>query len=316
MKTVFLYAGQGSQRVGMGQDFYDRYETFRKFIDECDANNPEIGIKKMMFEGPIEELSKTQNTQACMAAFAAGVTKLLEEKNIKPEIACGLSLGEYGALYAAGVFSADEYVKLTAFRGAKMAEAAKGIDCAMSAILGAESDLVERACAEYDGEGYVTATNYNCPGQYVICGDEVAVAAVEEKVKEMGARKCKRIAVTGPFHTKYMKPAGDNLAEYFSKMDFAKPQIPVLCNVTGDYLKPDEDLKEMLVRQVQNGVRMEAELRKLIADGVDHFVEIGPGEVLSGFVKRTARAMGAEVWFDSIDTAEDFEEITSYLLAQ
>lgn len=309
MKTAFLYAGQGSQTVGMGKDFYDNYESFRSFIDSCDVANPDLHLKEKMFEGPMEELSKTQNTQACMAAFAAATTQLLYENGIRPDVTCGLSLGEYGALYAANVFSAEEYVRLTAFRGRVMAEAANGIACAMSAIIGTQAEVVERVCREYTGPGYVTATNYNCPGQYVICGDEEAVTNAEALLKENGARRVVRIAVSGPFHTKFMAPAGERLREYFAKMAFAKPQIPLLLNVTGDYYNEADDLKEILVQQVQSAVRMEAQIRKMLETGVERFIEIGPGSVLGGFVKKTARAMGMQVEIYSIDTMEDFVEM-------
>ena len=146
MSTVFLYAGQGSQKVGMGKDFYEKYPEYREFIDLLDKD---YHIKELMHEGPLEELSKTENTQACMAAFAAGITKLLEKEGIKPDAACGLSLGEYGALYAAGVFNAKDYVSLTAFRGRAMMEAAKGCDCSMSAVLGLDAEIVEETCKEY-----------------------------------------------------------------------------------------------------------------------------------------------------------------------
>lgn len=306
MSTVFLYAGQGSQKVGMGKDFYEEYPEYRAFIDSLQVG---IDLKTLMHEGPIEELSKTENTQACMAAFAAGVTELLAKNNIKPDKACGLSLGEYGALYAAKVFSAEEYVKLTAFRGKAMMEAAVGCKCSMSAVLGADSSLVEEECKAYAGDGFITVANYNCPGQYVICGDEEAVAAVEKQLKARGVKRCVRLNVSGPFHTKYMQPAGEALRGYFEKLDFRTPEIPVLLNVTGDYYKDGEDLKEMLIRQVQSSVRLEDQLRKLIAEGADLFVEIGPGSTISGFLKKTAKDMNAEINVVSIDTVADFKKV-------
>ena len=305
MSIAFLYAGQGSQKVGMGLDFYYEYSEYRDFIDSLNVG---IDVKKLMHKGPIEELSLTENTQCCMAAFAAGVTMLLRKNNIVPDKAMGLSLGEYGALYAANVFSAEEYVKLTAFRGRKMMEAAKGIKCAMSAILGMKSEDVKKVCDAYDGEGFVTVANYNCPGQYVICGDEEAVTNVEALLKENGAKRCVRLNVSGPFHTKYMEPAGEALKDYFSKMTLNKPEIPIVLNVTGDYLK-DESISDVLVRQVQNSVRLEDGLRKLITDDVDTYIEIGPGNAVSGFLKKTAKDMGKEVKVMSIDSVEDFKKV-------
>ena len=181
MKTVFLYAGQGSQKAGMGKDLYESFTTYRKVIDGLSIDTD---IQYYMHDAELEELSKTEITQPCMAAFAAGVTAVLKEHDIVPDAACGLSLGEYGALHAAGVFDAQEYVKLCEFRGREMAEAAKGKSCAMSAILGQTAEAVKEACEASKGAGYVTVANYNCPGQYVIGGEEEAVAATEEYLKE------------------------------------------------------------------------------------------------------------------------------------
>lgn len=306
MKTVFLYAGQGSQTVGMGKDFYEEYEDYRNLIDSFDVD---VDIKKIMHEGPQEVLSSTENTQPCMSAFAAGVTELLKKDGIVPDAACGLSLGEYGALYAAGVFGAKEYVELTAFRGQKMTEAAKGIACSMSAVLGAESSVIEEVCSQYDGEGFVTVANYNCPGQYVICGDLPAVAWAEEQLKEKGAKRCVRLNVSGPFHTKYMAKAGEALKEYFDHMELKTPEIPVAMNVTGDFYKAGDDISMLLVNQVQNSVRLEEDLMRLMEQGATNFIEIGPGNVLAGFLKKTAKKMGVEIQVSSISTVEDYKKL-------
>lgn len=301
MKTVFLYAGQGSQKAGMGKDLYESFTTYRKVIDGL---NIDTDIQYYMHDAELEELSKTEITQPCMAAFAAGVTAVLKEHDIVPDAACGLSLGEYGALHAAGVFDAQEYVKLCEFRGREMAEAAKGKSCAMSAILGQTAEAVKEACEASKGAGYVTVANYNCPGQYVICGEEEAVAATEEYLKERGARRCVRLNVSGPFHTKFMKPAGDALQEYFDHMSWNQPKIPLVLNVTGTYLTEAENLKERMVQQVQNSVQFEASLRLLLNDGVTEFIEIGPGNTLSGFLKKTAKELGKEITIFNVEDSE------------
>lgn len=310
MKAVFLYAGQGSQKVGMGKDFYDTYDVFADFIDSVDSK-VDVDIKKLMFEGPIEELSDTKNTQSCMAAFAAGVTMLLKKNGVEPVATMGLSLGEYGALFAADVIKAEEYVKMTAFRGEAMSEAARGLNCSMSAILGLDAQTVEKACAEYAGDKFVTLTNYNCPGQYVICGDEEAVADTEARLQTMGAKRCVRLNVSGPFHTKFMAPAGEKLAKYFETVEFKTPTIPIALNVTGKLNTEDTDLKKNLVDQVQNGIRIEDDLKTLIAEGYDTFIEIGPGNAVSGFLKKTAKAVGAEITVCSIETVADFEKLVA-----
>ncbi len=306
MKTAFLYAGQGSQRVGMGKDFYDEYPEYAEFIDSLKLD---FDLKKYMHEGPIEDLSNTCYTQACMSAFAAGVTMLLNSRGITPDAACGLSLGEYGALYAAGVFDAAELVEITAFRGKVMADAAKGCECSMSAILGTEAAVIEEACSNYEGPELITVANYNCPGQTVICGDEKAVTAVENVLKGKGAKRCVRLNVSGPFHTKCMKPAGDHLEVFFKGIKFNNPKIPIALNVTGELYDGKTNLAEILVRQVQSSVRLEAELRTLLENGYTRFIEIGPGNTMAGFLKKTAKAMGAEAEVISIDNVEDFRKV-------
>lgn len=306
MKLVFMYAGQGSQAAGMGKDMYEEFEEYRKVVDSA---NIDSGFLKIMHEGSLEELSQTENTQPCMSIFAAGVTEVLRKNNILPDAACGLSLGEYGALYAAGVMDADTYINLTAFRGKEMMNAAKGHVCSMSAILGLDSKVVEEVCSQCAKEGFVTLANYNCPGQYVICGDEDMVTKAEELLKEKGAKRCVRLNVSGPFHTKYMMPAGNALRDKFAQINFAEPQIPVVMNVTGDFLPGKDAIAELLERQVQNSVRFEESLRKLLENGADTFVEIGPGKALTGFLRKTAKAMEKEVKVHNIETAADLHKI-------
>lgn len=308
MKTVFMYAGQGSQKAGMGKDLYEEFAEYREIADMDESF---AKYKELMHEGELSELSKTENTQPCMSLFAAGVTNVLYKNNIKPDAVCGLSLGEYGALYAAGVMNAKDYINLTAFRGQKMMEAAKGHVCSMSAVLGLDAATVYEACEVCGKDGFVTLANYNCPGQYVICGDEAAVAATESYLKDKGAKRCVRLNVSGPFHTKYMKPAGDALKEKFSEIGFNRPDIPVVMNVTGDFLKDEESIEELLERQVQNSVRFEESLRKLLEGGFDTFVEIGPGSTLSGFLKKTAKGLGMEVKVYGIETAESLKNLLS-----
>ncbi|MDD6572671.1 MAG: ACP S-malonyltransferase [Thermoflexaceae bacterium] len=306
MKIVFLYAGQGSQKVGMGKDMYEEFQEYREIVDSI---NLLLDFKKLMNEGPIEELSQTENTQPCMSVFAAGVTNVLKKNGIRPDAACGLSLGEYGALHAAEVFDADTYVNITAFRGRKMMEAAKGHHCSMSAILGMDAKTVEEACKASKDKGFITLANYNCPQQYVICGDEEAVLAAESYLKEAGAKRCVRLNVSGPFHTKYMEPAAEALREKLESISFHEPEIPVVLNVTGDFLKENENLKEMLEKQVKSSVHFEESLRKLMEAGADTFIEIGPGNALSGFAKKTAKALEKEVKIISIDTAKDLRNL-------
>lgn len=313
MKTVFMYAGQGSQFVSMGMDFYNKYESYKKFIDSVNLSKD---YKKLMHEGPLEDLSLTENTQPAMAMFAIGVTKLLEENNIKPDMAVGLSLGEYGALYAAGVITEEDYLKVIEYRGNKMAEAASKQECAMSAIIGMDVSDVEKAVEEISKKdiGYITIANYNCPKQYVICGDLDAVEETEKLLKEMGARRIVRLNVSGPFHTKYMHEAKVALEELFKKVTFKAPTFPVAVNYTGkiiDNSASGEEIKELLTNQVQSSVRFEKDVEELIKQGADNFIEIGPGKVLSGFVRKKAKEMNVDVKVTSISKIEDLEAIVA-----
>lgn len=293
MSIAFLFAGQGSQKVGMGKDLYENNEIFRETIDSIHLD---FDLKNTMFEGPMEILSETRFTQPCMAAFAVGVTKILYSKGIKPDYVAGLSLGEYSALYSSGVFDEQTLINLVAFRGKAMSEAAEGISCKMSAVLGMESEKIRQICEEISTEdNYVTVSNYNCKGQYVICGNEAAVIKAEEKLKENGAKRCIPLKVSGPFHTKFMKPAGEALKNYFESISFNSMRIPVVFNTTAKELQDGENIKELLVKQVQESIYMEDTIYYLEKAGVDTVIEIGPGKALSGFVKKTSNKIDTYV---------------------
>lgn len=310
IKQVFLYAGQGSQSVGMGQDLYENYKEFRLVLDRLDEIMP-YSLKELMWQGPEEKLMQTEYTQPCMAAFAAALTELLRAEGIVPDAAAGLSLGEYGALYAAGVWSAEDYVRITAFRGQAMADCVRGLETSMSAVLGLDAVQVEEACVRAAAETgeFVTIANYNCPGQYVICGDEAAVAACEKMAKDYGAKRCIRLKVSAPFHTRYLEGAGERLYEYFKSVSFNKPVIPVAMNVTGTFLGAEESIPELLKNQVSCSVRFEADAEALLKAGAERFIEIGPGNALSGFVKKTAAGLGLKPQIISITSAADVDKL-------
>ena len=303
MKLAFVYAGQGSQKVGMGRDFYDRYPEFRAVYDGAPVD---FDLKELSFEGPEETLSRTRYTQPCMVAFAIGVTDLLAKEGIRPAAAAGLSLGEYSALYCAGVFDRDTALKTVALRGRAMEEAAAGLDCGMTAVLGLDRDKLARACEEASSLGVVQICNYNCPGQLVISGEKAAVDRAGELAKELGAKRCMPLKVSGPFHTALMKPAGDALAAHFRTMDLGEPSIPVYFNCLGDK-REDQTIPELLERQVQSSVYWEDTVRAMERDGIDTVLEIGPGKTLSGFFKKTAPAIRTH----HIDTADDFAAFVS-----
>ena len=305
MKLGFLYAGQGSQHPGMGADLYEAFPTFRKVLDSA-GQRVDFDLKEVSFTDAAGVLNQTRYTQPCMVAFAGGLTAVLAERGIVPSAAAGLSLGEYSALCAAGVFDADTAVELTAFRGRAMEKAAAGRPSAMMAVLGLDRESLQAACDEAAAQGCVVIANYNCPGQLVLGGDKAAVEAAAALAKEKGARRCLPLKVSGPFHTPLMAPAGDALAERFRTVTFHEPRIPVVFNCLGTEKPENVTIPELLVRQVQSSVYMEDSIRYLADMGLDALVEIGPGKALSGFVKKTVPALPVY----AVETAADVEQLT------
>ena len=226
-----------------------------------------------------------------MVAFAAGMTALLAERGIVPDYAAGLSLGEYSALQCAGVFTAPQAISLAAFRGKAMAAAAAGRPCGMTAVLGLDREKLQEACRQAAGAGVVEIANYNCPGQLVIGGEQAAVDKAAALAKELGAKRCLPLKVSGPFHTSLLAPAGDALREKFREIAFGAMRIPVLFNCLGREMGPEDTIPALLEKQVQTSVYMEDTIRRLAELGVDTIVEIGPGKALIGFVKKTAPAI-------------------------
>ena len=283
MKLAFLFAGQGSQKAGMGRDLYEAYPAFRAAFDAAELD---FDLKQVCFDDPDGVINQTQYTQPCMVAFAAGVTAVLKDMGIAPEYAAGLSLGEYSALACAGVFAPKAAVELAAYRGAAMAKAAEGVESAMTAVLNLDRDTLGRCCEEASDAGIVKICNYNCPGQLVIGGEKAAVARAGELAKAAGARRLMPLRVSGPFHTPLMQPAAEALSARFETESFGEMEIPVLFNCLGRE-KGSETVAELLVRQVKDSVYMEDTIRRLAELGVDTVVEIGPGRALSGFVAKT-----------------------------
>ena len=304
MKLGFLYAGQGSQHPGMGADLYEAFPAFREVLDAARAE-VDFDLKRTCFEDPEGVLNQTRYTQPCMVAFAAGLTAVLRERGIVPAAAAGLSLGEYSALHAAGVFDARTAGRLVAFRGKAMEEAAKGHDSAMMAVLGLDREPLQAACEAAGDLGTVVIANYNCPGQLVLGGDRAAVEKAAALAKERGAKRCMPLKVSGPFHTPLMKPAGEALECYFRSVPFEAPGIPVLFNCLGREKEPGDAISALLVRQVQSSVYMEGTIRRMAALNLDALVEIGPGKALSGFVKKTVP--GFPVY--AVETVQDVEAL-------
>lgn len=315
MSTAILYAGQGAQHAGMGKDLYEKYPAFAAAFDSAN-DKLSFDLHKIAFEDPDAELIKTQYTQPCMVAFAAGMSAVLSENGVQADYVAGLSLGEYSALEAAGVLSAAEAIELAAFRGKAMAEAAEGIDCGMSAVLNLDEEKLSACCqkaSEESGE-VVMICNYNCPGQLVISGQKKAVDLAGTYAQEAGAKRVIPLSVSGPFHTSFMKPAGDALAKRFQDMKFEDAKVTVLYDYLGAENTNKVPVEELLVHQVQSPVRMEEIIRRLLTLGVREFVEVGPGKALSGFIKKTAKAM--EISDYTVTALETAEEVDAFLASR
>jgi len=301
MSTAWIYAGQGSQTPGMGRDFYDAFPAVRDIFESRAAG---FDLREMCFSAEAAQLSQTRYTQPCMAAFAAAVTRILRGRGLKPDFVAGLSLGEYSALHAAGVFDVDTLLSLLAFRGIAMEESAAGVDSRMSAVLGLSEEQVRDAVAQASSVGIVACTNVNCPGQIVIGGETAAVQRAEELCTERGARRCMPLNTSGPFHTPLMEKASEELRGKFANTTFSTMRIPIVFNATGDTAE-DGEVPNLLCEQVKKTVLFEKTIRKMAELGVDRIVEIGPGSVLSGFVRKTA----PEIKVVSIDKVADLGKL-------
>ena len=305
MKLAFLYAGQGSQHAGMGRDLYEDFPAFRAVLEQA-AAAVDFDIKEVMFTDAAGILHETQYTQPCMTAFACGVTAVLRQAGIVPDYAAGLSLGEYSALTCAGVFDVQTAVSLTAFRGKAMAAAAAGRPCGMTAVLGLEAPTLQACCDAAADAGVVQICNYNCPGQLVIGGDKAAVDKAAAAAMTAGAKRCLPLKVSGAFHTALMHPAGDALREKFKSVAFSQMQMPVLFNCLGHEKNENDSIAALLEKQVQTGVQWESTLRRLAELGVDTAIEIGPGKVLTGFVKKT---VGSAISCYPVETSAQLQQL-------
>lgn len=296
-KRVFMFPGQGAQYIGMGKEFFDRFPVSRAAYDMA-SEITGLDIAGLCFEEN-DKLNITEYTQICMLTTETAIYAALKEQGIEPDYTAGLSLGEYGALVAAGVISMKDAFSIVRKRGCYMQEAVP-TGGAMSAVLGLEAEKIEKICK--DTEGIVSIANYNCPGQIVITGEEAAVKSAGEACKAAGAKRVVPLKVSGPFHSPMLKTAEEKLEKALEDIEILNFTIPYVANVTGDYVTDQAQVKPLLARQVTSPVRWQQTIERLLADGVDEFVEIGPGKTLSGFMRKINR----DVKTVGIDKMEEF----------
>lgn len=298
-KTAFIFPGQGAQYVGMAKDFYEQIPVSRKVIDKA-SQATGIDIPALCFQAN-EKINITEYTQIAMLAAEAAMLRALEERGVRSQVNAGLSLGEYGALLASGVMSEEDAFAAVRRRGILMQEAVP-TGGAMAAVLGAEAALIEEICEKT--EGIVSVANYNCPGQIVITGEKEAVERAGESLKEAGARRIIPLNVSGPFHSGMLEGAGEKLGEALAEVKLHEFTVPYVTNVTAQYVTKTSEVKELLIKQVSSPVRWQQCVERMLADGVDTFIEIGPGKTLAGFMRKIDRK--AKVL--NVEKVEDLEK--------
>jgi [acyl-carrier-protein] S-malonyltransferase len=287
-KLAFLFSGQGAQYVGMGKQIAEEYKSSDAIFEQA-SEALGFDVKKMVFEGDDETLKITENTQPTILTTSIACMQPLLQRGIRPDVAAGLSLGEYSAHVAAGTMTFTDAVALVRKRGKFMQEAVPVGKGTMAAILGLESEAVIECCKRASTEGIVEPANFNCPGQVVVAGEVKAVEKAVEIAKDMKAKRAMLLPVSAPFHCSMLKPAGEKLAVELEKINLNDMQFPVVANVNAEYVLDKSKVKDILIRQVSNSVLFEASIRKMLENGVDTFVEIGPGKVLSGFIRKISR---------------------------
>ena len=303
-KIAFIFPGQGSQYVGMGKDFYETFPCAKEMIDLAEKVSG-IPMKELLFEEN-ENINITKYTQIAMLADELAIWSVLREKGLESVVNAGLSLCEYAALVASGVMTPEDAFRVVAKRGEYMQEAVP-TGGAMTAVLGADTAVIEKICEET--EGIVSIANYNCPGQIVITGEQQAVDAAAAALKEAGAKRCTPLNVSGPFHSAMLLPAGEKLAAELEHVEIHEIAVPYITNVTADYVTDPSQVKELLKKQISSSVRWQQSVERMIADGVEAFIEIGPKKSLCGFMKRIDKTVPAY----HVDKVTDLDSVLSEL---
>lgn len=309
MKIGFLFPGQGSQSVGMGKDIYEEYEEARRIYDEV-QNITGIDIAKISFEGEEETLNQTKYTQLAILTESLAILEILKQNGIKTEISAGLSLGEYSALINSNALSFEEGVKIVKKRGEYMQNLLPKGEWQMAAIMGLSDEKVEEVCKKVK-TGFVVPANYNTEGQVAISGEKQGIEEAEKIAKEMGAKKVRVLKTAGPFHTEKLKESADALRKELENITINKFETKVIKNIDGEFYRDTDNVKDILASHIINPVRFSKTIRTMLDNGIDTFIEIGPGKTLSGFVKRTP--IDKEVKILNINDVQTLKEtIKSY----
>lgn len=304
MKRVFLFPGQGSQTVGMGKDIYDKYEE-AKVIYKKASEISGMDIEKLCFEGPEEELNKTENTQIAILTTSLAILEVLKSKGIEAEIATGLSLGEYTALIYSGILSFEQGIKLIQKRGYYMGNMLPKEEFAMAAIIGLDSKIIEEVCEEIAKKGkFIVPANYNCNIQTAISGESDAIDEAMEKLKQLGARKVVKLKTSGPFHTSKLEDAKNEYKKELEKVDFYKGNVNVIKNLDGTYYSENDDIKDILAKHIVSPVRFDKAIQLMANENIDEYLEIGSGKTLTGFVKKEIK----DAKLFNINSLENLEE--------
>ena len=303
-KIAFIFPGQGAQKAGMGKDFYENSKTVAEVIDRA-SELLGLDMKALCFEEN-DLLDQTEYTQAALVTVCMAMEKVLRERGLAPDVTAGLSLGEYCAIASAGGMSTENAITTVRKRGILMQNAVPGGQGAMAAVLGLDAGKIEEVLADRSG---VMIANYNCPGQIVITGWKEDVEQAADALKEAGAKRVLPLNVSGPFHSSLLEQAGEELVKELEQVDFSDLQIPYVTNMTAEYVTDITKTKELLARQVASSVRWQQSMELLIADGVDTFVEIGPGRTLAGFLRKINR----EVKVYNVGTWEDVDKVVNEL---
>ena len=287
MKRAFLFPGQGAQVVGMGKEIYEKYDEAKKIYDKASEISG-IDVKKLCFEGPEEELNKTENTQIAILTTSLAILEVLKSKGIEAQMATGLSLGEYGALIYSGMVSFEDGIKLIQKRGYYMGNMLPNEKYSMAAVIGLDSEKIEEACKTIESKGkFIAVANYNCSVQTAISGEESAIDEAMEKLKENGAKRVIKLNTSGPFHTIKLEKAKEAYQKELENVKFnVNTNVKVIKNIDGTYYNEKDNIKEILANHIISPVRFDKAIKLMEQEKVEEYVEIGPGRTLTGFIKK------------------------------